>query len=182
MYRKNKVAAAFEHIALSIGSNCGDRLWYMERMVVQLREVLESRLDISVLMETEPLEVAGEQSWYLNRIIGGRYRGTPEELLSHCRSIEEALGRTGKGLRKPRTADVDILLFGNVAVTGTGLTLPHPGILRRRFCLEGLVQIMPDTVIATTGKTVREHHEFMEPMVRSQQIRFVVPQGDHHGD
>ena len=117
-------------VALSIGSNCGDRRGFIGRMEELLHEVLGAEFSASALMETEPIEVVDEQSWYLNRILGGTFGGTPGELLSRCRLIEERLGRTGKGLRTPRTADVDILLFGPVAIETELLTIPHPGLLR----------------------------------------------------
>jgi 2-amino-4-hydroxy-6-hydroxymethyldihydropteridine diphosphokinase len=169
-------------VALSIGSNSGDRRRHMRRMETLLQEILEPGVVFSLLMETEPLEVAPGQPWYLNRIIGGYYEKTPMEFLEECQSIEMQLGRTGKGLRTERTADVDILLFGKEVVGTGGLVIPHPGVLNRRFCLEGLDQVMPDALIATTGKTVHEHFVAMSPSMKSQRMRFLFPQGEQHGD
>lgn len=169
-------------VALSIGSNSGDRGWYIGQMELHLRCLFGAEVNVSSLMETAPVEVTSGHPWYLNRIIGSTYAGTPADLLEACCSIERQLGRTGKGLRTARTADIDVLLFGQRSVATEELIIPHPGILRRRFCLEGLVQIMPDAMIAGTGKTVCEHYANMTPSVKSQRMRFVVPQGENHGD
>ena len=149
-------------------------------MEQELRLLIGPEMKTSMLMETAPVEVAAGQPWYLNRIVGGFYTGSAGRLLEACCSIERRLGRTGKGMRTDRTADIDILLFGGRSLSTDTLIIPHPGILRRRFCLEGLLQIMPDAMIA--GTTVREHHACMPPSVKSQRMRFVVPQGENHGD
>ena len=165
-------------VALSIGSNRADRRWYIEQMETLLRGIIGPEMRSSSLMETEPLEVDPGQPWYLNKIVGGHYTGEPMELLDSCQSIELRLGRTGKGSRMPRTADVDILLFGSVALSDETLTIPHPGVLSRRFCLEGLMQIMPDALLPHSGKTVRDHYSCMGSSLAGQSIRYVVPQGE----
>jgi 2-amino-4-hydroxy-6-hydroxymethyldihydropteridine diphosphokinase len=166
-------------VALCIGSNSGDRRWYIYRMEVMLQEILLPPIVISALMETEPIGVVDEQPWYLNRIIGGRYGGNAFGLLAACTTIERELGRKNKGTGRERTADIDILLFGKEAITTAELTIPHPAIFTRRFCLEGLYQIMPDAAIGTTDGTVREHYAAMTPQVRKQGLRFTVSKGGY---
>ena len=160
-------------IALCIGSNNGDRSWYIRRMEEMLRDVLEPPIVTSKIMETEPVEVEEKQEWFLNRIIGGQFKRSAMELLNDCRKIEKSLGRRYKGLRKARTADVDILLYGTKVIISSVLTIPHPSILTRRFCLEGLRQIMPDALIGDSGKTVEDCYLSMKKPVRNQKLRFL---------
>ena len=169
-------------VAICIGSNSGDRFSYMRRMEAALQVVLNAEVTCSSLMETEPVGVAPGQPWYLNRVLSGWYRKNPFMLLDECRLIEVQLGRINKGLRMERTADIDILLFGKETVATGELAIPHPAVLSRRFCLEGLYQILPDALIPGSGKTVREHHSIMPPRILSQVIRFIVPEGELHGD
>lgn len=159
-------------VALSLGTNSGDRRQYLERMELLVKEVLIPPIAVSHIMETEPVEVAGIQSWYLNRIIAGYSDLTPFSLLGECNSIETLLGRRNKGMRTERTADIDILLFGNEVIQSSKLTIPHPAVHSRRYCLEGLNQIMPDTVIATVRQTVHEHYCAMKEQLGIQRIRF----------
>ncbi|MBD3322219.1 MAG: 2-amino-4-hydroxy-6-hydroxymethyldihydropteridine diphosphokinase [Chitinivibrionales bacterium] len=157
---------------LSCGSNRGDRKNYVDTMVSSLAEVLVPPVRKSLIMETEPIGVPGVQKWYINVIIGGTYTGSARELLVKSREIEVDLGRISKGDRMPRTADIDILLFGNQIINDDDLVVPHPEIAGRRFCIEGLNQIASDMIIPGLNTTVHELYEHMNERIRKQNIRF----------
>ena len=147
-------------------------------METMLRKVLLPPVITSDVMETEPVEVTEIQAWYFNRIIGGRYDRSAKALLSECQKIEQILGRQDKGLRKARTADIDILLFGTEVIATPLLTVPHPSLLTRRFCMEGLLQVMPDAKIGgITGKTVARYYALMNKTVKEQRMRFIEYEG-----
>ncbi len=165
-------------VALCLGTNSGDRKMNIEKMEAEVRRVLSPPIVLSALMETEPVEIEEEQPWFLNRIIYGRYKGNAFELLDACNAIEKKLGRKDKGTARPRTADIDILLFGREVITTRELTIPHRAITKRRFLLEGLYQIMPDAEIANTGGTVSEYYEAMTPELKMQRVRFLFSNGD----
>lgn len=46
----------------------------------------------------------------------------------------------------PRMIDMDILLFGEECCSTDQLSLPHPGICRRKFVLVPLLELAPDAV------------------------------------
>ena len=46
----------------------------------------------------------------------------------------------------PRTLDVDILLFGDVALDDPDLTIPHPRMWERAFVLAPLRDVAPELV------------------------------------
>lgn len=164
-------------IALSLGTNSGDRRENLRRMEEMVCELLVGPVRRSAIMETEPVDVDALQPWYLNRIIGGWYEGDAFTLLAACKKIECTLGRTGKGLRLPRTADIDILLFGGENLTTDELTIPHPAISSRRFCIEGLCQIAPDAVIGEPAAKISDWYRDMRPGIRAQQLRFTGSEG-----
>jgi 2-amino-4-hydroxy-6-hydroxymethyldihydropteridine diphosphokinase len=161
-----------ERVALSLGTNLGDREHYMDRMVRGARSLLSEPVAVSLLMETEPLGMEGCELWFLNRIVCGGYADSPQALLRECRAIENELGRTRAEGISSRTADVDILLYGDAVIADTNLTVPHPQILDRRFCLEGLNQTAPDWLHPTLGKTFGELYGGMRDKVRRQGMRF----------
>ena len=161
-------------VALSIGTNCGSRVKNIEAMESALASVLQSPLKLSSLMETSAVDVQDMQTPYLNRIISGVFNGSPCELLVRCEGIEKSLGRRHKGQKKPRTADIDILICDEVIISSDKLTIPHPALLGRRFCLEGLNQICPDWIIPMTGKTVRENFLQIDSVVKKQDIIFLT--------
>jgi 2-amino-4-hydroxy-6-hydroxymethyldihydropteridine diphosphokinase len=170
------------NVVVCIGSNSGDRRWYITRMEKMLGDLFIPPVIRSRLMETEPVQVTDDQPWFLNRIISGRYNGSAFALLDSCKKIERALGRINKGMRTERTADIDILLFGNEEITTEELTIPHPALFSRRFCLEGLYQIMPDATIGKPARMVSEHYTAMTLQMRSQRLRFTDPEEGHSDD
>jgi 2-amino-4-hydroxy-6-hydroxymethyldihydropteridine diphosphokinase len=157
--------------ALSLGSNLGNREANIASMERELRLIL-SVARSSPLMETEPVGVGGPQPLYLNKIIAGYYGGTPGALLVACQTIELRLGRTRKSPKAPRTADIDILLLGDLVMDDGALAIPHPQILNRRFCLEGLMEIDPNIVIPGMG-AVRKLYKDMYAEVSAQNVSFI---------
>lgn len=111
--------------------------------------VLEMRR-VSKVYETDPVEVEGEQPYYLNCVVEVGCAVPAVELMRFCQGVESALGRGGKGDRLPRTVDIDVLLFGGEVVERPDLTVPHPGILRA-FNLKGIADLDPGIYIPGRG-------------------------------
>jgi len=73
-----------------------------------------------------------------------------------CHAIEDRLGRK-RGLRwGPRTADLDILLYGSQVVNQPGLAIPHPRMAMRKFVLIPLVEISPNAVNPLLHRTAAQ--------------------------
>jgi 2-amino-4-hydroxy-6-hydroxymethyldihydropteridine diphosphokinase len=126
---------------LSLGSNLGDRLGYLRAATDALGRGPRTRLvATSKVYETVPVEVEGEQSYYLNCVVELECGLPATDLLRYCQGIEAALGRERKGEKAPRTLDVDVLLFGNETIVEPDLTLPHPGVTRA-FNLKALADL-----------------------------------------
>lgn len=110
---------------------------------------------ISALYETQPVDVP-DQPWFLNCVAAIETRIPPRELLKFVLSIEAAMGRLRLRAKGPRKIDIDVLLFGDRIVDEPGLKIPHPAMHRRRFVLEPLVEIAPETLHPVLKKTARE--------------------------
>ncbi|MBD3244043.1 MAG: 2-amino-4-hydroxy-6-hydroxymethyldihydropteridine diphosphokinase [Chitinivibrionales bacterium] len=158
-------------VVLSLGTNLGDKEQHMRSMVAGARGFLVEPVRVSDLMETEPLGMTPDAPWFLNCLIAGGFDGTARELLGRCHAVEQSLGRTRNGKWESRTADVDILLFGDEQIADDDLVVPHPQIRSRRFCLEGLRQLVPDMVIPGVSMTMHELYERMDSGVRRQNMR-----------
>ena len=141
-------------VFLSLGSNLGDRLAYLRAALDALgRGPSMSLVRTSKVYETVPVEVEGEQPDYLNCVVEVEYDATAVELMRFCQEVEAALGRERggtEGEKAPRTVDVDVLLFGEEAIEGPHLVVPHPGVLRV-FNLKGLADLAPDLYIPGRG-------------------------------
>ena len=144
-----------EEVVLSLGTNSGDRVLNMRRMEKELLNILDPPLRFSSLMETEHVG-GGQRPAYYNQLIRGGYAKSPRDLLHQCQAIELAMGRRREGPFAPRTADIDILLFGNAVVSTPALEIPHPRFRNRRFVLAPLADLAPDLRDPLTRKTVRE--------------------------
>jgi 2-amino-4-hydroxy-6-hydroxymethyldihydropteridine diphosphokinase len=141
---------------LSLGSNLGDRTANLREALRRL-EQLGAISAVSSIYETEPVEVEGPQSWFLNCVVALETELLPRQLLARTMALEEAMGRRRQGERKgPRTLDIDIVLFGDAEVHEPGLEIPHPAMHRRRFVLEPLAEISPGTLHPVFKRTVAQ--------------------------
>ncbi|KMQ50963.1 2-amino-4-hydroxy-6- hydroxymethyldihydropteridine pyrophosphokinase [Chitinispirillum alkaliphilum] len=161
-------------VALSLGTNIGNRAGHLKAMQRGISKLLCSPVTFSSPMETSALEVEESHPPYLNQIVCGFFSGTAFELLDMCKALEHSLGRTHKGMKKPRTADIDILLFGEEQICSQELTIPHRAILKRLFCLKGLNQVCPELSIPGTGKTVRENLIKTDSEIKKQNVLFLT--------
>ena len=142
-----------ETVYLSLGSNLGDR---MENLKDALRALAGEHLTtkrVSSFFETEPLGYR-EQPWFLNLAVGAQTLFSPEELLRRCLDVERVLGRVRDIQGGPRTADIDILLYGDRSINVEALVIPHPRMAERRFVLQPLSEIAPSAIHPVLGMTV----------------------------
>ncbi len=108
------------------------------------------RLRASSLWRTEPLGRAPEPAapaWYVNAVAELETELDPFALLARLRALEQAFGRPAERARfSPRTLDLDLLLHGDAVVRTDVLTLPHPGLAKRRFVLTPLAELASELV------------------------------------
>ena len=135
------------------GSNLGDRKTNLEFALESLARG-GTVINSSSCFETEPVGYS-DQPWFLNQVIELETPLTPSELLKLCLEIETQCGRIRTFPNAPRTLDLDILLFGDAVIKQPGLIIPHPRMQERRFALEPLAQIAPDTIHPVLKKSIR---------------------------
>ncbi|MBN2586783.1 MAG: 2-amino-4-hydroxy-6-hydroxymethyldihydropteridine diphosphokinase [Candidatus Fermentibacteraceae bacterium] len=127
--------------ALGMGSNLGNRI---ENLLEGVRFILSrprmGRFRLSGVYETPPLEGVGGSDFY-NCVLTGSFYGTADELLGNCRGAEVLMGSMVNKNNAPRTLDLDLLFFNDETRSDSRLTLPHPGIRRRRFVLQPLAEV-----------------------------------------
>ena len=77
----------------------------------------------------------------------------PQALLLELLRIERELGRdrTTAPPQGPRTADLDLLLYGDERIHEPGLEIPHPRLHERRFVLEPLAELDPGLRVPGRG-------------------------------
>src|SRR5215213_2452111 len=112
---------------------------------------------LSAIYETEPVGVADSPQKFLNMVAEIHISAiTPSKMMARMPRIEYLLGRKDKFLKKPRTVDLDLLLFGDVVAETDFLTLPHPRMTDRRFVLAPLAEIAPHVVHPVLQKNIAQ--------------------------
>ena len=135
------------------GSNLGDRWGHLALAARELRAAPGVTLTrASRVYETAPL--GPPQPRYLNAALEVETALQPEALLKVLQRIERTAFRRRAVRWGPRTLDLDLLLYGDAVVRSPSLTLPHPGLISRRFVLAPLAELCPDLVVPGTGATV----------------------------
>lgn len=142
---------------VGIGSNLGDRAG---NLLLALRGLLEASFvvhKLSAIYETEPVGVEDGQRNFLNMVAEIHVSGiTPSQMMARMLRIEYLLGRKDKFLNKPRTVDLDLLMFGEVICETDFLVLPHPRMIERRFVLKPLAEIAPHTIHPVLQQDIAE--------------------------
>ena len=143
-------------VFLSLGSNLGDREASLRTAIERLGE-LGTVSAVSSLYETEPVDSAAGQPWFLNCAVKLDTEKMPRQLIAAILAIEQSMGRQRRPQQKaPRTIDIDILLFGSSVIELPSLTIPHPRLHERRFVLEPVAEIAPDARHPVFKRTIRE--------------------------
>jgi len=142
---------------VSLGSNLGDRAGNLLLAVRGLMEASFVVHKLSAIYETEPVGVADSPQKFLNMVAEIHISGiTPSQMMARMLRIEYLLGRKDKFLKKPRTVDLDLLLFGDVVTENDFLTIPHPRMTDRRFVLAPLAEIAPHVVHPVLQKDIAQ--------------------------
>jgi 2-amino-4-hydroxy-6-hydroxymethyldihydropteridine diphosphokinase len=122
---------------IALGGNLGNRLETLQGAVDALEDTPGVRVKaVSHVYETEPWGVPeGSQAAYFNAVVLIRTTLPPQSLLERAHAIEEAYLRVRTERWGPRTIDVDIVTYQDVASDDPALTLPHPRAHERAFVL-----------------------------------------------
>ncbi|HEY2323523.1 MAG TPA: 2-amino-4-hydroxy-6-hydroxymethyldihydropteridine diphosphokinase [Thermoanaerobaculia bacterium] len=125
-------------VVISLGSNLGNREWYLRAAIEELRHVIHV-VRVSSIRETEPVDAPPPR--YLNAVIAGYTDLSPEAVLRELQRIETLLGRRRPYRNAPRTIDLDLILHSANRRRSRELTLPHPRYREREFVLEPMREL-----------------------------------------
>lgn len=158
--------------AVGVGSNLGGRLAHLRAAIDGLSAV--SRVEaVSSVYETDPIG-GPDQGPFLNAVALIDTAHTPRGLLRELLVIERGRGRVRGTRWGPRTLDLDLILWDRQRISEPGLTVPHPGLLDRRFVLEPLLEVWPDArmpdgaaIVASSESIQRQGLERIGAFLRS---------------
>jgi 2-amino-4-hydroxy-6-hydroxymethyldihydropteridine diphosphokinase len=150
------MAATVAEALIALGGNIGDVQSTFDRAIAMLCDGAAVRLTARSSDYRTPPWGVPDQPPFVNAVIAVATSLSPHGLLACAQERERALGRERAHQPRwgPRTIDLDLLAYDDLAIDDTTLTLPHPRLLERAFVLVPLAEIAPDRVIG--GIAVRE--------------------------
>ena len=146
-------------VGIALGSNLGDRLDHLRATRRRLFALHEDNGPFlcSRIYETEPVDCPEESPRFLNAAIEMSCTLPPLDLLAELQRLERILGRPqDHAFHAPRTIDLDILYYDNLAFELPELTLPHPRLEERAFVLMPLADIAPTRILPEHTVSVLE--------------------------
>jgi 2-amino-4-hydroxy-6-hydroxymethyldihydropteridine diphosphokinase len=141
---------------LALGGNVGNVRDTLARAIATLCDGTDIRLTARSSDYATPPWGVEDQPPFVNLCITVATTLAPHALLYRAQHVERAFGRDRTHERRwgPRTLDIDLIAYDDVALDTPDLTLPHPRLFERAFVLVPLAEIAPERVIA--GVRVRD--------------------------
>jgi 2-amino-4-hydroxy-6-hydroxymethyldihydropteridine diphosphokinase len=135
---------------IALGGNVGDVRATFKKAIVEICRTAEAALLARSSDYTTPPWGDEQQARFVNACIEIETGLAPLALLKVLQRVEQAFGRERSKQRPwgPRTLDLDLIAYDDVAMDLPKLTLPHPRLFERAFVLVPLAEIAPDRVIA----------------------------------
>ncbi len=143
-------------IHISLGSNIGDRLDFLQKAVDEIYKTVGDVALISRVYQTPAWGFSSED--FYNICIAIRTFYTTTEVLAKLLAIETSLGRNRTDTKgyEARTIDLDIIFSSEGNIATKELVVPHPSIQDRKFVLEPLADIAPETKHPKLKQTVEQ--------------------------
>ena len=130
---------------MAFGANLGEAQATVLQAIQDVGALATSQLvKASSLYASAPHEAAGPE--FVNAVAMYDTDLPPLALLDALQNLEKTAGRERPYLNAPRTLDLDIIFYGDIALDSPRLTLPHPRWQKRAFVLVPLEEISPDKV------------------------------------
>ena len=151
-------------VYLSLGSNIGDRIGYIQQAASLLGADNNSTIiRTSAFYETEPWNMKSD-TWFVNAVIEIKTSYSPRDLLSVCKKVEAQLGRKPKDGNdyEDRTIDIDILFYNKEIIKEQDLEIPHKYVHLRAFNLVPMLELNEDFVHPVFNKSIANLHNDLE--------------------
>ncbi len=145
---------SLQKIFISLGTNQGDRLQYLQKAIDALYVNIGNTVAISPIYETKSWGF--DSANFLNCCVCLTTDLQPEFLLKELQQLEISLGRAEKTTTayEARCIDIDVLFYADVVMKTTALSIPHIALQDRNFVLAPLADIASGIMHPVLKKTV----------------------------
>lgn len=125
---------------IGLGANLGEMQLTLNHAIDMLGESPGiDAISVSPMYRSDPVDAPGPG--YINAVAKLHTRLAPLALLDLLRQIEAHFGRQRHFRNAPRTLDLDLLLYDDLAFSTPTLTVPHPRMHLRAFVLKPLIDL-----------------------------------------
>ena len=132
-------------VYLGLGTNLGNKEANLKAALEEIRKRVGEVTSLSAFHASEPWGFKSENT-FLNAVCCVHTDFSPQEILHITQEIERELGRIKKsigGVYSDRVIDIDILLYDDLRMHTSELTIPHPLMWERDFVMIPLHEIAP---------------------------------------
>ena len=137
---------------IGLGSNQDEPARQVTRALAELGALADTRvLRHSRLYRTTPWGPDQGQPDYANAVAELETGLDPRGLLAALLETEAVHGRVRRERWGPRTLDLDLLLYDDLTMDTSELTLPHPRLAERAFVLVPLAELAPRLKVPGAG-------------------------------
>ncbi|MFD2564147.1 2-amino-4-hydroxy-6-hydroxymethyldihydropteridine diphosphokinase [Aquimarina rubra] len=146
-------------IHISLGSNIGNRLDYLQQALQLIYKTIGDVVDISGVYQTPAWGFSSDD--FYNACILVKTFDATSEVLDKLLEIENSLGRNRTDAEgyEARTIDLDIIFSSEGIVETENLIVPHPSMQDRKFVLKPLEEIAEEEEHPIVKQTV---HQLLE--------------------
>jgi 2-amino-4-hydroxy-6-hydroxymethyldihydropteridine diphosphokinase len=137
-------------VLIALGGNVGEVRETFDRALKMLCDGGQVRLIARSSDYVTPPWGVEDQPPFVNRCAAVETSLTPHALLARAQDVERAFGRDRANERRwgPRTLDIDLIAYDDVALNDADLVLPHPRLFERAFVLVPLNDVASNRAIA----------------------------------
>jgi 2-amino-4-hydroxy-6-hydroxymethyldihydropteridine diphosphokinase len=134
---------------IALGGNVGDVRATFAKAIAHVCGMAQGALVARSSDYATPPWGDEDQAPFINACVEIETGLDPHALLFVMQKVEQKFGRTRTKERRwgPRTLDLDLIAYDDVALQKADLMLPHPRLFERAFVLVPLAEIAPDRMI-----------------------------------
>ena len=149
-----------KRIIFGLGSNLGDREFYLSAAVRELEaQLLLTNFKRSKIFRNPAMLLSNSPAAWDREFFNIAFSAdidlqkfSPEKILEIAKKIEKKLGRKISKKWSPREIDIDILAIENLKIIiSDKLTIPHHDLLNRDFFLRTIQEIEPKLFLQLTS-------------------------------